>query len=127
MWDAAANARAPYTSVASPALEGTFTEGGTTYKTVLTLFKESQKQHTLDWASEKTGIPAARIEERVRASGQGEISTTVLGEMAAEELRGINKVAYVRFASVYREFTDISSFTNEISRLLDDKEAHRNG
>ena len=58
---------------------------------------------------------------------QVEISTTVLGEMAAEELRGINKVAYVRFASVYREFTDISSFTNEISRLLDDKEAHRNG
>ena len=70
---------------------------------------------------------AARIEERVRASGQGEVSTTRLGEMAAEELRGINKVAYVRFASVYREFTDVSSFTNEIARLLDDKEAHRNG
>ena len=70
---------------------------------------------------------AARIEERVRALGQGEVSTTRLGEMAAEELRGINKVAYVRFASVYREFTDVSSFTNEIARLLDDKEAHRNG
>ena len=78
-------------------------------------------------ALETIEAAAARIEERVRASGQGEISTTVLGEMAAEELRGINKVAYVRFASVYREFTDISSFTNEISRLLDDKEAHRNG
>lgn len=63
---------------------------------------------------------AARIEEKVRSSGQGEVTTAVLGEMAAEELRKINKVAYVRFASVYREFTDISSFTNEIARLLED-------
>ncbi len=78
-------------------------------------------------ALEALEAAAARIEEQVRASGQGEISTTVLGEMAADELRGINKVAYVRFASVYREFTDISSFTSEIARLLDDKEAHRNG
>ncbi|MDO5114848.1 MAG: transcriptional regulator NrdR [Synergistaceae bacterium] len=70
---------------------------------------------------------AARIEERVRGSGQGEVATTALGEMAAEELRRINKVAYVRFASVYREFTDVSSFTNEIARLLDDKEAGHNG
>lgn len=69
---------------------------------------------------------AARIEESVRASGQGEVSTTSLGERAAEELRRINKVAYVRFASVYREFTDVSSFTSEIARLLEDKEAHRN-
>ncbi len=78
-------------------------------------------------ALEALEAAAARIEERVRASGQGEISTTVLGEMAADELRGINKVAYVRFASVYREFTDISSFTSEIARLLDDKEAPRHG
>ena len=79
VWDAAANARAPYTSVASPALEGTFTEGGTTYKTVLTFFKESQKQHTLDWASEKTGIPAARIEELARAYAQDGPATIALG------------------------------------------------
>ena len=45
-----------------------------------------------------------------------------------EALRGINKVAYVRFASVYREFTDISSFTQEIARLLEEnKEAHLGG
>lgn len=77
-------------------------------------------------ALETLEAAAARIEEQVRASGQGEVSTTTLGERAAEELRKINKVAYVRFASVYREFTDISSFTNEITRLLEDKEAHRN-
>ena len=53
--------------------------------------------------------------------------TTQLGEMASDELKKINKVAYVRFASVYREFTDVSNFTHEIARLLEDKEAHRNG
>ena len=63
---------------------------------------------------------AARIEEEIRATGQ-------LGEMASDELKKINKVAYVRFASVYREFTDVSNFTHEIARLLEDKEAHRNG
>lgn len=65
----------------------------------------------------------ARIEERLRSTGQGEIKTTKIGEYAADELKTINKVAYVRFASVYREFTDIASFTHEISRLLEDKEA----
>ena len=70
---------------------------------------------------------AARIEEEIRATGQGEVPTTQLGEMASDELKKINKVAYVRFASVYREFTDVSNFTHEIARLLEDKEAHRNG
>lgn len=69
----------------------------------------------------------ASIEAEIRSSGQGEISTTALGDRASDELKKINKVAYVRFASVYREFTDISSFTNEIARLLDDKEVGRNG
>lgn len=69
----------------------------------------------------------AAIEAEIRASGQGEILTTVLGDRVSNELKKINKVAYVRFASVYREFTDISSFTNEIARLLEDKEGFRNG
>lgn len=67
----------------------------------------------------------AHIEEHLRSTGQGEITTTMIGEFAADELKKINKVAYVRFASVYREFTDISSFTHEIARLLEDKEALR--
>lgn len=67
------------------------------------------------------------IEAEVRASGQGEISTTALGDRASDELKKINKVAYVRFASVYREFTDVSSFTTEIARLLEDKEGFRSG
>lgn len=67
----------------------------------------------------------AAIETEVRASGQGEIQASALGDRASDELKKINKVAYVRFASVYREFTDISSFTSEIARLLEDKEGHK--
>ena len=69
----------------------------------------------------------ARIENRLRGTGQGEVSAVMIGDFAIDELRSINKVAYVRFASVYREFTDLSSFTNEISKLLEDKEAQRCG
>ena len=85
-------------------------------------------------ACEKLPVPLDKIEEAVlriedalRASGQGEIPAAMVGELASDELRKINKVAYVRFASVYREFTDISSFTHEITKLLEDKEAQRNG
>lgn len=68
----------------------------------------------------------AAIEAEIHASGQGEVLAATLGDRASEELRKINKVAYVRFASVYREFTDIASFANEIARLLEDKEGYRN-
>ena len=76
---------------------------------------------------EKIEEAVAHIEDKLRTSGQGEVSAATIGELASDELRKINKVAYVRFASVYREFTDISSFTHEIAKLLEDKEAHRNG
>lgn len=64
---------------------------------------------------------ASKIEESLKNRGAGEVPTAVLGDMAAEELRKINKVAYVRFASVYREFTDVSSFISEITDLLNDR------
>ncbi len=97
-------------------------------------FDRSKLIKGLQRACEKLAVPLERIEEaaasieaRLRGSGQGEVAASAIGEYAAEELRKIDKVAYVRFASVYREFTDISSFTHEIARLLEDKEAHRNG
>ena len=65
-----------------------------------------------------------RIEETLRETGQGEISSLMVGSLAMDELRCINKVAYVRFASVYREFTDISNFVEEISRLHDERNGH---
>ena len=60
---------------------------------------------------------AARIEARLRESGD-EVSSMAIGELVMKELAEINKVAYVRFASVYREFTDLSSFQREIARLV---------
>ncbi len=60
---------------------------------------------------------ASRIESRLRESGE-EVSSMEIGELAMKELAEVNKVAYVRFASVYRQFTDISSFEKEIARLI---------
>ncbi|MBP5212114.1 MAG: transcriptional repressor NrdR [Pyramidobacter sp.] len=60
---------------------------------------------------------AGRIEARLRESGD-EVASAEIGELVMKELAEVNKVAYVRFASVYREFTDISSFEQEIARLI---------
>ena len=60
---------------------------------------------------------AGRIEARLRESGE-EVASAEIGELVMKELAEVNKVAYVRFASVYREFTDISSFEQEIARLI---------
>lgn len=57
------------------------------------------------------------IEERVRKKS-GEIPTSVIGELVSKELKKIDKVAYIRFASVYRDFTDLSDFKKEIKGLL---------
>ena len=82
---------------------------------------------------EKLPVPLERIEEAVaeiedslRNAGQGEISSVRVGELAMEKLRLLHQVAYVRFASVYREFTDLSSFTREISKLLEERD-EKNG
>ena len=60
---------------------------------------------------------AGRIESRLGESGD-EVASAEIGELVMKELAEVNKVAYVRFASVYREFTDISSFEQEIARLI---------
>ena len=58
-----------------------------------------------------------RVEMRVRKKG-GKIKTSFIGELVSKELKKIDKVAYIRFASVYRDFTDISDFKREIRGLL---------
>lgn len=70
---------------------------------------------------------ASEIESRVRATGQGEITSTMLGDLVTEKLRKIHKVAYVRFASVYKEFTDVSNFTEMVTHLLEEKEHKKHG
>lgn len=58
-----------------------------------------------------------RIKHRLRATGEREVKTRDLGEIVMDELRSLDDVAYVRFASVYRSFQDINEFKEEIERL----------
>lgn len=58
-----------------------------------------------------------RITHRLRATGEREIPAREIGELVMEELRQLDTVAYVRFASVYRSFQDISEFRKEVERL----------
>lgn len=59
-----------------------------------------------------------RLEARLQESTEREISTTTIGEWVMNELHGMDEVAYVRFASVYRSFRDISEFMQELQELL---------
>ena len=61
------------------------------------------------------------IESALQNSFQGEVSSTVIGEMVMEKLKILDEVAYVRFAYVYRQFKDISAFMNEIKSLIAEK------
>jgi transcriptional repressor NrdR len=59
----------------------------------------------------------SRIKKKLRAMGQREIPSITLGELVMEELRNLDQVAYVRYASVYRSFQDVRAFRDEIERL----------
>ncbi len=58
-----------------------------------------------------------RIKHKLRASGERELPSSQLGEWVMAELRDLDEVAYVRFASVYRSFQDVNAFREEIERL----------
>ncbi len=62
------------------------------------------------------------IEARLRSSMENEVSSGDIGEMVMEGLKGVDEVAYVRFASVYREFKDINTFMGELKTLLKEQE-----
>ena len=64
---------------------------------------------------------AMEIEQIICNSLDREITSSEIGELAMEKLRYIDKVAYVRFASVYREFKDVSTFMSELNNLLSEK------
>ena len=61
------------------------------------------------------------IEQIIQNSLDREVSTTQIGELVMERLKPLDEVAYVRFASVYRQFKDIDSFMHELNKLLDEK------
>jgi transcriptional repressor NrdR len=61
-----------------------------------------------------------RIEQQCYSSMEGEITTERIGDMVMAELKELNDVAYVRFAAVYRKFTDLGTFMQELQKLVDE-------
>ena len=79
-------------------------------------------------ACEKRPVAMAKLEEATDAIEQiiqnsldREVSTTQIGELVMERLKPLDEVAYVRFASVYRQFKDINSFMRELNKILEEK------
>ncbi len=88
-------------------------------------FDRSKILNGLLKACEKRPVPmetleraASRIEQTLVNAMDREIPSVRIGELVMEELKEIDQVAYVRFASVYRQFKDLDSFVDELNRLL---------
>jgi len=69
-------------------------------------------------SSHDIDLAVNRIKRKILAAGAKEIATRKIGHWVMQELEGLDEVAYVRFASVYRSFQDVSAFQEEIERLL---------
>ena len=88
--------------------------------------------HGLQVACEKRPVSMARIEEFVDSlemtfqdMGEREISSRLVGERVMDGLRDMDEVAYVRFASVYRQFKDLNEFRDELKNVLDSRKDDR--
>ncbi|MFZ5723768.1 MAG: transcriptional regulator NrdR [Pseudomonadota bacterium] len=87
-------------------------------------FDENKLRASIQTALQKRPVSSEEVEAaithigaRLRATGEREIASSVVGEAVMEELRKLDDVAYVRFASVYRNFKDINEFRAEVERL----------
>ena len=113
----------------------------TTYETVeslpMVVIKKDGSRQSFDkrkvlngmiHACEKRPVPfevleqkADEIEQTLQNSLEREVSTEYIGELVMDKLRAVDEVAYVRFASVYRQFKDIDTFMKELNKLLESK------
>ena len=113
----------------------------TTYETMeslpMVVIKKDGSRQTFDRrkvlngmirACEKRPVPLAElerladeIEQTLQNSLEREVSTEAIGELVMEKLKSVDEVAYVRFASVYRQFKDINTFMAELNKLLAEK------
>jgi len=87
-------------------------------------FDESKIRNSMVRSLEKRPVSAddfeqaiGRLIHKLRTMGEREVPSRLIGEMVMEELRELDEVAYVRFASVYRSFQDVTEFQDEIKRL----------
>ena len=94
------------------------------------IFSRSKLLHGLDRACEKTGLDATRLEAMVeelelqlQQRGGRDISSAEIGELVLLQLKDINEVAYIRFASVYRQFRGIDDFVSTLETMSTDKTA----
>lgn len=85
-------------------------------------------------ACHKRPVPVEKIEETVNKIENDifnleykEIESKVIGEIVMERLKSLEQVAYVRFASVYREFKDVNTFMNELKKMLDSNNESNSG
>ena len=101
----------------------------TTYETVESLPMVVIKVlRGIQRSCEKRPVPVAdmermalEIEQELQNSLEREVSTDIIGEKVMEKLKKADEVAYVRFASVYRQFKDINTFMSELNKLLNEK------
>ena len=95
-------------------------------------FDEAKVRAGMEKALEKRPVPRAQVDEalsriahKVRSLGDREVPSRVVGELVMDELRQLDEVAYVRFASVYRHFEDVEAFHDEIRKLRDQRPANQ--
>ena len=91
-------------------------------------FDRSKVLRGIQRSCEKRPVPVAdmermalEIEQELQNKLEREISTELVGEMVMDKLKKADEVAYVRFASVYRQFKDINTFMSELNKLLNEK------
>ena len=87
-------------------------------------FDEEKLRNSMRIAIQKCSVSMEQLEEAIqrinhgiRSTGERELPSRIIGEMVMDELRHLDQVAYVRFASVYRSFQDVAAFNAEIKRL----------
>ena len=92
-------------------------------------FNRDKLWTSLTRACAKRPLPTGSIEKAVREIdsqladlGRSEVPASVIGEMVMDRLKSMDRVAYIRFASVYRDFRDIETFKEEIDALLEPRE-----
>ena len=98
----------------------------TTYEKLETMplmvIKKDESREVYDRSKIEAGIQIStmidEIENQIFNREEKEISTSVIGELVMDKLKSVDEVAYVRFASVYREFKDVSTFMEELGKLL---------
>ncbi|MCH8327962.1 MAG: transcriptional repressor NrdR [Candidatus Marinimicrobia bacterium] len=87
-------------------------------------FDRARIEASMKIACNKRPVPAqdlmdavARVQSQIEELGKAEVPSAAIGEMVMAQLKELDKVAYIRFASVYREFADIGAFRAEIDQL----------